>query len=79
MHLMGGLLAVCSAALLADNTGAVANLAWLLPAVLAVWAAGYEPAELAVQAAAYPHDETAERIAARLESYGPAPRITVND
>lgn len=37
-HLIGGLLAVCSAALLADNTGAVANLAWLTPLVLSLWA-----------------------------------------
>jgi hypothetical protein len=77
MHLMGGLLAMSSAALLADSAGAVTNLAWLMPSVLAVWAAADESGK--GQAEAYAHDEAAEHIAARLEAFGPAPRITVND
>jgi len=79
-HLMGGLLAASSAALLADSAGAVTNLAWLLPSILAVWAAGEDSHVAKVgEAEAYAHDEAAEHIAARLEAFGPAPRITVND
>jgi hypothetical protein len=78
MHLMGGLLAMSSAALLADASGAVTNLAWLMPTVLAVWAAG-EESRAAASGEAYAHDVAAEHIAARLEAFGPAPRITVND
>jgi hypothetical protein len=79
-HLMGGLLAASSAALLADSAGAVTNLAWLLPGILAVWAAGEDSHVAKVgEAEAYAHDEAAEHIAARLEAFGPAPRITVDD
>ncbi|HRT42361.1 MAG TPA: hypothetical protein P5223_09905, partial [Phycisphaerae bacterium] len=79
-HLMGGFLAASSAALLADSAGAVANLAWLLPGILAVWAAGEDSHAAKVgEAEAYAHDEAAGHIAARLEAFGPAPRITVDD
>jgi hypothetical protein len=37
-HLVAGLLVATSGALLASDAGAVTNLAWLLPVVLALWA-----------------------------------------
>ena len=74
MGLMGGMLVMSSAALLADYAGAVTNLVWLLPAALAVWAAHDEHAPAPPE-----QRDVAERVAARLNpaALGPAPRITV--
>ncbi len=75
-HLIGGLLAVCSAALLANDLGAVANLAWLAPLVLSLWGmdvpGGATPA--APRAAAAPPAATRTFPPARP---GNAPRITI--
>jgi len=72
-HLMGGLLVMSAAALLADYAGAVTNLIWLMPGVLAVWGAS-----AAGTAAESQRPDAAERVAARLNpGFGPAPRISV--
>ena len=66
-RLIGGLLVVCAASLLVSMTGAVANLVWLMPAVLGALAAhgaGASPPPPAIG-----HLPPLEN--------GPAPRITV--
>lgn len=72
-QLIGGLLLVYSATLLVSSLGAVANLVWLLPLVLALWATNHEPP------AAKPQVETPEDPPAVDSPFpgGPAPRITV--
>lgn len=70
-HLLGGLLAVGCAALLADAVGAAANLAWLIPLVLCLWAMDDdgEPVRQAAAVRAAPP--------ANFGGRAPAPRITI--
>lgn len=68
-HLIGGLLAVASAALLASAMGAATNLVWLLPVVLAL---------LAANAPAVPPAPPPARLPLVMDlAGGPVPRITV--
>ncbi len=70
-QLVGALVAVCSAALLASKLGVVTNLAWLMPVVLALLAAKGRQRE--------PTVPTADRLPdmPSLPDLGPAPRISV--
>ncbi|MFH1748110.1 MAG: hypothetical protein ABIG44_13825 [Planctomycetota bacterium] len=74
-YLIGGLLAVFSACLLVSQIGAINNLVWLLPLILALWAVHEEPP------AKQESTEQAPVDLSGLESPafpgGPAPRITV--
>jgi len=69
-HLVGGLLGVTAAAVLASHAGAPSHSAVLLPLVLLVWAVQEAPA------ASGPVDTA--RIAARLAGREPPPRITTD-
>jgi len=69
-HLVGALLAVSSGVLLASESGAVTNLVWLLPAVLALWAVDETPQEPA------PLAPTVEDAPLEPE---PPPRITAEN
>jgi hypothetical protein len=68
-QLIGGLLMVCSLTLVASSLGAVTNLVWLLPTLLALWAVHEEPP-------AFTEPSDPEALPDLLRS-GPAPRITV--
>jgi len=72
-QLVGALVAVCSAALLASALGAVTNLAWLMPMVLALLAAKGRQREPTV-----PKADRLPDIPA-LSDLDPAPRISVED
>jgi hypothetical protein len=70
-QLVGALVAVCSAALVASELGAVSNLAWLMPMVLALLAAeGRQSGPVAPKADRLPSMPV-------LADLGPAPRISV--
>lgn len=70
-HLLGGFLVVCSATLLAGECGAVTNLAWLLPAVLAAIAARSPNTR--------PATSISPRLTRPVGDTGPAPRISVEN
>ena len=69
-QLVGGLLVVSSATLLTSYLGAVDNLAWLLPTVLALWAVHAQP-----PAAQQKRDAPPPLLDT---DSGPAPRISVD-
>lgn len=68
-QLIGGLLAVASAALLVSELGAVSNLAWLLPVALAAIASHSGPSRRS--------EQTNANRDLREVNFGPEPRITV--
>ena len=78
-HLIGALLAVTSASLIASASGAVTNLVWLLPMILALWAIREEPEPPAeAEPVAVPAPAAAPRPAfVPPPMPGPEPRITV--
>lgn len=65
-HMLGAILLLASGSLLASDTGAVTNLAWLLPLVTALWAVHEAP----------PTRPVTVPTAVSFEP-GPAPRITL--
>ena len=68
-HLVGGLLVVSSATLLVSDLGAVTNIVWMLPTLLALWAANEPPPA--------PRDERPLRRAFPDVDGGLPPRISV--
>jgi hypothetical protein len=73
-HLVAGLLVAVSGSLLASADGAVTNLVWLLPVVLALWALHEVPESKVDAPGAGQFTDTAD-----LSGEGGVPRISVDD